>query len=144
MNDCTTATFSVAFAKTGRPQAIHEPPHGKIARVARLLALAHEIERRVRADELDDRAHAARMFGLTRGPWFTATAKADSQRLRFNNCEDGVWLPRHIGFQTGRRWPFRQRACSLESHSPASRRGVSMMWAAPAWTPAGSDQTAGT
>jgi hypothetical protein len=34
--------------------------------VARQLALAHEIERRIRAGELDDLAHAARMFGLTR------------------------------------------------------------------------------
>jgi hypothetical protein len=34
--------------------------------VARLLALAHEIERRIRAGELDDLAHAARAFGLTR------------------------------------------------------------------------------
>jgi hypothetical protein len=34
--------------------------------VARLLALAHEIERRIRAGELDDLAHAARVFGLTR------------------------------------------------------------------------------
>jgi hypothetical protein len=34
--------------------------------VARLLAFAHEIERRVRVGELDDFAHAARMLGLTR------------------------------------------------------------------------------
>jgi hypothetical protein len=34
--------------------------------VARLLALAHEIERRIRAGELDDLAHAARVLGLTR------------------------------------------------------------------------------
>jgi len=34
--------------------------------VARQLALAHEIERRIRASELDDLAHAARAFGLTR------------------------------------------------------------------------------
>jgi len=34
--------------------------------VARLLALAHEIERRVRVGELDDLAHVARVFGLTR------------------------------------------------------------------------------
>jgi hypothetical protein len=34
--------------------------------VARLLALAHEIERRIRARELDDLAHAARVLGLTR------------------------------------------------------------------------------
>jgi hypothetical protein len=34
--------------------------------VARVLAFAHEIDRRVRADELADLAHAARVFGLTR------------------------------------------------------------------------------
>jgi hypothetical protein len=34
--------------------------------VARHLVLAHEIERRVRVGELDDLAHAARVFGLTR------------------------------------------------------------------------------
>ena len=34
--------------------------------MARQLSLAHEIERRVRAGELDDLAHAARVFGLTR------------------------------------------------------------------------------
>jgi hypothetical protein len=34
--------------------------------VARLLALAHEIERRIRTGELDDLAHAARVLGLTR------------------------------------------------------------------------------
>jgi hypothetical protein len=35
--------------------------------VARLLALAHEIERRIRVGELDDLSHAARVLGLTRG-----------------------------------------------------------------------------
>jgi hypothetical protein len=34
--------------------------------VARLLALGHEIEWRIRAGELDDLAHAARVLGLTR------------------------------------------------------------------------------
>jgi hypothetical protein len=34
--------------------------------VARLLALGHEIERRVRTGEIDDLAHAARELGLTR------------------------------------------------------------------------------
>jgi hypothetical protein len=34
--------------------------------VARLLSLAHEIERRIRAGELDDLAKAARVLGLTR------------------------------------------------------------------------------
>jgi hypothetical protein len=34
--------------------------------VARHLALAHEIDRRIRVGALDDLAHAARVFGLTR------------------------------------------------------------------------------
>ena len=34
--------------------------------MVRLLSFAHEIDRRVRAGELDDLAHAARVFGLTR------------------------------------------------------------------------------
>jgi hypothetical protein len=34
--------------------------------VARLLALAHEIERRIGAGEINDLAHAARLLGLTR------------------------------------------------------------------------------
>jgi len=66
MNHCATATFTVAFGKSGRPQATPDPPQPRIARVARHLALAHEIERRVRAGELDDLADAARVFGLTR------------------------------------------------------------------------------
>jgi hypothetical protein len=66
MNDCPSATFTVAFRPTGRPPLTPVPPHGRIARVARQLALAHEIERRVHAGDLDDLAHAARVFGLTR------------------------------------------------------------------------------
>jgi hypothetical protein len=66
MNDCATATFTVAFKQTGRPPQSPALPHGRIARAARQLALAHEIERRVRAGELEDLAHAARVFGLTR------------------------------------------------------------------------------
>ncbi len=38
----------------------------RVPRVARQLALAHEIERRIRAGEFNDLAHAARVFGLTR------------------------------------------------------------------------------
>ena len=67
MNDCATATFTVAFGKPGHPHRTPRlPPQGRISRVARHLALAHEIERRIRAGELDDLAHAARAFGLTR------------------------------------------------------------------------------
>jgi hypothetical protein len=66
VSDGATAIFTVAFRKPGRPQPVTTPPHGKVARAARQLALAHAIERRVRAGELDDLAHAARVFGLTR------------------------------------------------------------------------------
>jgi hypothetical protein len=34
--------------------------------VARFLSLAYQIDRRIHAGELDDLAHAARVFGLTR------------------------------------------------------------------------------
>ncbi len=66
MSDCITATFSVAFHQSGCPRACQRPPQSQPPRVARHLALAHEIERRVRAGELDDLAHSARVFGLTR------------------------------------------------------------------------------
>ena len=66
MTDSATATFSVAFRKSGCPPSSQRPPLSQLPRVARHLALAHEIERRVRAGELDDLAHAARVFGLTR------------------------------------------------------------------------------
>ena len=61
-----TATFAVAFGKSGRPRTCLTVPPGRVPRVARHLVLAHEIDRRVRVGELDDLAHAARMFGLTR------------------------------------------------------------------------------
>ena len=66
MIDGATATFAVAFGRSGRPRApLPVSPH-RAPRVARHLALAHEIERRVHAGELDDLAFAARVFGLTR------------------------------------------------------------------------------
>ena len=66
MSDGTTATFTVSFGRSGHPRESKAVSTGRVPRVARHLALAHEIERRVRAGELDDLAHAARVFGLTR------------------------------------------------------------------------------
>ena len=66
MSDGATATFTVAFGNSSRPRTALTVPPDRIPRVARHLAHAHEIERRVRAGELDDLAHAARAFGLTR------------------------------------------------------------------------------
>jgi len=66
MSNCPTATFTVLFWAPGHPWKPHSDSLGRAPRVARHLALAHEIERRVRAGELDDLAHAARVFGLTR------------------------------------------------------------------------------
>ena len=66
MIDSATATFTVAFGQTSPPRNAITTAPGHVPRVARHLALAHEIERRVRAGELTDLAHAARAFGLTR------------------------------------------------------------------------------
>ena len=66
MNNCATATLTVAFGRSSHPRESKAVSTGRVPRVARTLALSHEIERRVRAGELDDLAHAARVFGLTR------------------------------------------------------------------------------
>ena len=66
MNDGATATVTLAFPQSSRPRQLHPVASSREPRVARQLALAHEIERRIRAGELDDLAHAARVFGLTR------------------------------------------------------------------------------
>lgn len=66
MSDCITATFSVAFGLSSHPGTPPKASPARVPRVARHLAFAHEIERRIRAGELDDLAHAARVFGLTR------------------------------------------------------------------------------
>ena len=66
MIDSATATFTVAFGQTSPPRNAITTTPGHVPRVARHFALAHEIERRIRAGELDDLAHAARAFGLTR------------------------------------------------------------------------------
>jgi hypothetical protein len=57
-----TATMTVALPRPEPPAA----PVGRVPRIVRLLALAHDIERRVRSGELDDFAAAARAYGLTR------------------------------------------------------------------------------
>src|SRR5215831_15254471 len=62
-----SATLSVRFDRSGRaPEARPKTSPGRPPRVARVLALAHDIERRVRSGELEDLASAARVFGLTR------------------------------------------------------------------------------
>jgi len=66
MTNCPTATFTVLFQLPGHPRKPHSDSLGRAPRVARHLALAHEIARRIRTGELDDLAHAARVFGLTR------------------------------------------------------------------------------
>lgn len=59
-----TVSFAVEF---GRPAPTAAPARtGRILRVARLLALAHQIESRVRAGEFANLADAARTLGLTR------------------------------------------------------------------------------
>lgn len=59
-----TATLTIRLERPPRPVPL--PPRGRVPRIVRQLALAHEIERRVRTGEFDDLAHAARAFGLTR------------------------------------------------------------------------------
>ena len=66
MSDCATATVTLAFTPSSRPRQLHPVASSREPRVARQLALAYEIERRVRVGELDDLAHVARVFGLTR------------------------------------------------------------------------------
>ena len=61
-----SATLSVRFDRSGRvPKARPTTSPGRPPRVARVLALAHDIERRVRTDELEDLVTAARAYGLT-------------------------------------------------------------------------------
>jgi len=56
------STYRVAF----RGEPIKSEPVGRVPRVSRLLALAHRIDRMVRAGELGDLADAARRLGLSR------------------------------------------------------------------------------
>ena len=59
-----TSTYTVDFAP--QPKPTPPEPEGRVPRVARLLALAHQIDRKIQAGELRDLAHAARVLGLTR------------------------------------------------------------------------------
>ena len=58
-----TASYTVQFGPAPKPEA---EPKRRIPRVARLLALAHQIDRKIRAGELKSLADAARKLGLTR------------------------------------------------------------------------------
>jgi len=60
-----TTTHLVDFAPRPAPRPTGAPT-GRVPRVARLLALAHKVDAMVRAGELRDLAHAARVMGLTR------------------------------------------------------------------------------
>lgn len=54
----------VQFGRPARPTPSPEPE--RVPRVARLLALAHHIDEKIRAGEIADLADAARRAGLTR------------------------------------------------------------------------------
>ena len=58
-----TASFTVRFGSGSRAKP---EPQDRILRVARMLALAHQIERRVQTAEFRDYAHAAKANGVTR------------------------------------------------------------------------------
>ena len=64
MSARATVSYTVEF---GRPTPATPPARpGRVLRVARLLAFAHQIEARVRGGEYADLADAARKLGLTR------------------------------------------------------------------------------
>ena len=58
-----TSTYTVQFRT---PATVRPEPQGRVPRVARLLALAHKIDRMIQAGKLRDLAHAAQHLGLTR------------------------------------------------------------------------------
>jgi hypothetical protein len=60
-----TVSYSVDFGPPAKSAAAPERP-GRVLRVARLLALAHQIEAKVQSGVYDDLADAARKLGLTR------------------------------------------------------------------------------
>lgn len=78
----TTVRFKVAFAGQRRrrgaavpqekptapdtPTDAQVPPTPKVSRIARMLALAHLIERKVDSGELKDYSEAARRLGISR------------------------------------------------------------------------------
>ena len=56
-----TSTYRVSFQPRQTPR-----PEGRVPRVARMLALAHVTDGRIRAGEFRDMADAARAIGITR------------------------------------------------------------------------------
>ena len=66
MNPGAPATLTLAFSRSSRSRPRHPVASDRAPRVARHLALAHDIERRVRTGQLEDLASAARAYGLTR------------------------------------------------------------------------------
>jgi hypothetical protein len=62
------ATFPINFSsgrsKASIPESSHQP--GPIPRVTQLLALAHRIDRMIRAGQIRDWAEASRLAGVTR------------------------------------------------------------------------------
>ncbi len=66
MSVLATATLTITLPRPGRAGKDEVTFPGRLPRVVRLLALAHEIDRRIRDGELADLAAAARAFGLTR------------------------------------------------------------------------------
>jgi len=58
-------THTVDFQPRPAPRPTVAPT-GRVPRVARLLALAHKVDAMIRAGELGDLAHAAKVMGLTR------------------------------------------------------------------------------
>ena len=66
MTGPATATFTVSFGRSGRPQTRPRTSPGRVPRVTRLLALAHKIDEMIRSGELRDLAHAAKVCAVTR------------------------------------------------------------------------------
>ena len=64
MKAAVRTSYAVEF-RTPRPAQSPEPP-GRVPRVARMLALAHQIDAMIRAGKIADLAEAARRLGLTR------------------------------------------------------------------------------
>jgi hypothetical protein len=60
-----TTTHTVQFAAKP-PRRATQAATGRVPRVARMLALAHKIDEKIRAGELRDLADAARTIGVTR------------------------------------------------------------------------------
>ena len=66
MNRAATRTVLRVDFSSERPQRRDVPPTGRVPRVARLLALAHRIDRLVEDGAIADYAEAAKRLGLTR------------------------------------------------------------------------------